>query len=120
MYKLVILIGAQQDLLRFEQGWPLFLAQAEKMPGLRKEAHSQVAAKIYGDADVSMIHEMYFETKAEMEQAMASEEGQAAGRILQVITEGKVTLLFADHLEDDLEHIQSFDNQEENETDHAP
>ena len=39
---------------------------------------------------------------------MESSAGQAAGRMLQRITNGQMTLLFAHHLEDNLENIRAY------------
>lgn len=45
MFKLVVLIEGQDDLLRFESDWPKFLALANKI-GLNK-SHSSIQA--YGE-----------------------------------------------------------------------
>ena len=107
MFKLVILIEPPSDMLKFEERWPEFLDQAEKMPGLKKETFSPVYAKIHGGNQVAMIHELYFESPDALREAMASEAGLAAGAVLQEITDGHVTLLFADHLEDEIANIQA-------------
>ena len=106
MYKLVILIEPQPDWQEFERVWPQFLKQAEKMPGLIRETTSPVDRLLHGHYHVGMIHELYFESLQAVQDAMASPEGVEAGKTLQTITTGKVTLLFADHLEDELENIQ--------------
>lgn len=108
MHKLVILIPPLDDWLAFEQGWPQFLALAEDMPGLRREATSPVARHLHGDYDIAMIHEMYFDSLDAAARAMSSPSGQAAGKVLQTITAGQVTLLLADHLQDDLENIRRY------------
>jgi hypothetical protein len=54
------------------------------------------------------VHELYFDTLPAAQLAMASEPGRSAGRLLQQITGGKVTLFIADHKGDDLEHIRKF------------
>jgi uncharacterized protein (TIGR02118 family) len=115
MFKLVILIEPQIDMLKFEQSWPEFLRQAEKMPGLRRESASPVYARLHGNSQVAMIHELYFDSPDDLREALGSPAGQEAGRILQTITGGKFTLLFADHLEDELKKIKEFDPDEENE-----
>lgn len=107
MFKLVILIEPQLDWLKFEQEWPRFLAAAEKMPGLARESSSPVHQKIHGAFSVGFIHELYFESLPVLREAMASLEGQQAGEILQEVTGGKVTILFADHLEDELANIKA-------------
>jgi uncharacterized protein (TIGR02118 family) len=108
MFKLVVLIEPQDDLLKFETEWPRFLALAEKMPGLVKEAKSSVRSRLYGNLEVSMIFEMFFESFDALKAAMVSPEGVAAGQMLQTITDGKVTLLYSDHMEDDLKNIQAY------------
>ena len=108
MYKLIIIIEPQDDWVAFENGWPVFLAAAEKMPGLRREVTSRVDKLLHGTYHVALVHELYFDDMEAARQAMASDEGQATGQILQLISGGKLTLLFADHLEDELENIKQY------------
>jgi uncharacterized protein (TIGR02118 family) len=105
MFKLMILIEPQINLVEFERSWPEFLKLVEEMPGLRKESLSPVYARVYGEAQVAMIHELYFDTPDDLQAALGSPAGQAAGRKLQDITGGKFSLLFADHLEDELKNF---------------
>jgi hypothetical protein len=107
MYKLVILIEIPDDDPLFENQWPNFLRFAEKMPGLVKEATSRIGNKVFGEYECSMIHELYFESRGDLEKAMSSYDGKVAGSILQRITRGKMTLLFADHQEDTAENLKS-------------
>jgi len=107
MFKLVVLIEAQDDMLRFENNWPRFLALAEKMPGLIKESKSPIHSRLYGSLKVSMIYEIFFESFDALKAAMVSPEGVAAGQMLQTITDGNVTLLYSDHMEDDLKNIRA-------------
>jgi uncharacterized protein (TIGR02118 family) len=108
MYKLIIIIEPQEDWEAFEKGWPEFLAAAEKMPGLRREVTSRVDKLLHGHYHAALLHELFFDTMEAASQAMASEEGQVTGQVLQAISGGKLTLLFADHLEDELENIKQF------------
>lgn len=112
MYKLVILIEPQPDWQEFERVWPEFLKLAEKMPGLIRETTSPVDQLLHGHYHVAMIHELYFDSMETAKQAMASPEGEEAGKRLQIITAGNVTLLFTDHLEDELENIQEHQKQD--------
>jgi hypothetical protein len=107
MYKLVILVEPQDDWEAFEQAWPEFLQRAERMPGLIRETSSPVDRLLHGHYHVGFIHELYFESRGAAQAAMTSLEGQEAGKVLQVITGGGVTLLLAEHLEDELANIQS-------------
>ncbi|MCH7663463.1 MAG: EthD family reductase [Chloroflexi bacterium] len=113
MYKLVILIEPQPDWQEFERVWPQFLKRAEKMPGLIRESTSPVDQLLHGHYHVAMIHELYFESMQSAQDAMASPAGEEAGKTLQTITAGKVTLLFADHLEDELKNIQAHQSQDD-------
>ncbi len=109
MHKLVILIGPVADTEAFQEGWPRFLHHAEEMPGLLREASSQVRSRLYGGAgDFRMIHELFFESPEALEAAMRSSHGKAAGEILQDLTGGQMTLLTADHTEDAIENIRSY------------
>ena len=106
MYKLTILVGALEDYQRFDAQWPDFLAAAETMPGLLREVTSRVDRVVYGKQPVHLIHELHFESLKAAADAMGSPEGEAAGQILQAITGGQVTLLLADHSEDNLPNIR--------------
>ena len=117
MFKLMIVVESQIDMLEFEKSWPEFLKLAEQMPGLRKEAFSPVYARVYGDAQISMVHELYFDSPDDLQAALGSEVGQKAGRKLQQITQGKFSLLFADHLEDELKNLLTEDQDETDEGD---
>lgn len=106
MYKLVILIEPQDHTAEFDARWSEFLAAAEGMPGLRREVTSRVDKVLYGKLAPHLIHELHFDSLKAAGEAMASPAGKRAGEVLQQITGGKVSLLFADHLQDDLAHIQ--------------
>ena len=108
MYKMVILIEPQLDIMRFEEIWPKFLEHAEQMPGLIRETTSQVDRVLAGNCVAEKIHELYFESMEAALEAMASPEGQAAGAILQAITGSQMTLMLAHHLEDELENIKRY------------
>lgn len=106
MYKLVILIEKSVEPAVLDQFWPQFLHHAEQMPGLLRESTSRVDVHLYGGTEYQLQHELFFNSPEEARQAMASEAGRAAGRILQQLSGGRVVLYFADHREDDLENIR--------------
>ncbi|MBE0408928.1 MAG: EthD family reductase [Anaerolineales bacterium] len=108
MYKLVILIDHSKNEEALNDLWPKFLQQAEQMPGLLKETTSRIDKVLYGEYSCSMIHELYFDSVRTLQEAMSSPPGQAAGEILQKMTAGKMTLLLADHREDNLENIRKY------------
>lgn len=106
MHKLIILIDASVDSNKFDDEWPKFLRLAEAMPGLVRETSSWVDGVIFGSCRAKFIHELYFESKEALDLAMKSSQGVAAGRLLQWITEGHVTLMFAQHQEEVLENLK--------------
>ena len=106
MYKLIILIEAQENTKFFNKGWPEFLALAEVMPGLIREVTSRVDRVLHGERAVEMVHELYFASLKSATDAMHSLEGERAGQLLQEITGGKVTLMLADHSQDELSNIR--------------
>ena len=108
MYKLVIMIEDLPDQEQFDQLWPEFLHLSESMPGLIKEATCRVDSTIYGSYHPNLLHELYFESIDDIQEAMSSPQGRAAGSYLQRMTGGKMSLIIADHKEDDLENIRRY------------
>jgi uncharacterized protein (TIGR02118 family) len=101
MHKLIILIPPPANETQFEMAWPEFISLSARLPGLRRETTSRVTAHMFGEHPFSLIHELYFDSPEAARQALASPLGGQAGQTLQLITGGHITLLFADHLEDD-------------------
>ncbi|MFN2211761.1 MAG: EthD family reductase [Anaerolineales bacterium] len=108
MYKLVILIEELPDPEQFDEMWPEFLHVSERMPGLIKEATCRVDSTLYGSYQPTLLHELFFNSIDDIQHAMSSLEGQEAGGLLQQITGGKMSLIIADHKEDDLENIRRY------------
>ncbi len=111
MHKLVILIEPPADWAAFDDAWPQFLHHAEQMPGLLREATSRVDSFLYGERVYALMHELFFETPDAAQQAMASQPGRQAGKVLQAISSGHMVLFFADHKEDDISNLQQYKNQ---------
>jgi uncharacterized protein (TIGR02118 family) len=101
MYKLVILFLSPFAWATFEQGWQKFLGLAEQMPGLRKEAVGDVDELVFGPVSMNYkkIHELYFDSREDLDVALNSEAGQKAGQWLQSFTQGRFLLLIAKHME---------------------
>jgi len=108
MHKLVILIESLQDWQAFESRWPEFLHLAEEMPGLIRETTSRVERFLFGRCEYVKMHELFFDNQSQVERALASSQGHDAGRLLQQITAGNVTLFIAEHKEDDIANIRKF------------
>lgn len=107
MHKLVILIEPLADRTAFDESWPEFLHLAEAMPGLLRETSSQVSLSLSGK-HYAEVHEFFFDSLPAAQAAMASENGRAAGRLIQKITAGKLVLFIADHQEDELANIRQY------------
>jgi len=108
MFKLLIWIDKPEQPAAFEENWPEFLHQAETMPALRRESTSRVDSVLFGQAVPLMIHELFFDSLPDLHAAMASQAGQLAGKTLQRITGGRVSLLILQHTEDNLDHIRTY------------
>ena len=108
MYKLMIVVPPNIINQAFDTGWPEFLHQAESMPGLLRETSVRVVGSLYGDQEIDMVHELYFDTLEDLQNAMRAPEGLAAGQIIQQLTQGQMTLLIAEHREDDIENLRQY------------
>ena len=86
MYKLVIVfLPFYKPSETFTRGWQKFLKLAEQMPGLRKEVVSDPDEIIFGvpHQQFKKIHELYFDSREDLEAALNSDAGQKAGQWLQ-------------------------------------
>jgi uncharacterized protein (TIGR02118 family) len=108
MYKLVIIIERQMDLRAFEIIWPQFLERVESLPGLLRETTAQVDEILTGSYTPEFIHELYFESKEAALAAMSSPKGKEAGQFLQKLTQGAVTLLLAEHMQEDIQNLKNY------------
>ena len=88
--------------------WPDFLHAAESMPGLLREASVRVITSLFGDQEISIVHELFFGTLTDLQEAMQSPDGLVAGQIIQELTQGQMILLVAEHREDDIENLRSY------------
>ena len=101
MYKLTILFKLPTDLPRFEREWAnSFVPLVESMPGVLRIEVSTIDGGPEGPAPFYKIHELYFTSRAEMDEAMNSHTGMRAGYTLNLFAKGLFTILFAEALED--------------------
>lgn len=102
MYKLIVIFRKPPDVMALESRWSQeFVAKAEKMPGLRRVSVSRVVGAPGGATDLHLIHEFYFNDLTDLQSAITSEAGRAAGQALMGFAGDYVTLAFAEHLEED-------------------
>jgi uncharacterized protein (TIGR02118 family) len=102
LYKLTLLFHKPDDPMAFETRWSEeFVPRAEKMPGIRRVAVSRVTGGLEEDVDLHLMHEFFFDDAEALREAMASPEGQSAGRTLMEIAGPFVSLFFSEHLEEE-------------------
>jgi uncharacterized protein (TIGR02118 family) len=102
MHKLMVVFRSSDDSLRLETQWSTeFVARAERMPGLRRVSVSRVVGGPGGATDIKLLHELYFDDLEALQVALASEQGQEAGRALIAFAGEDVSIYFAQHLEED-------------------
>ena len=102
MHKLLLAFPRPADAAAFEDGWSQeFVPQAEQMPGIRKVTVSRVVERLAGEADLYLVHEFIFDDLAAARAAMASPQGQAAGRALMGLAGENVSICLVEHLEED-------------------
>lgn len=102
MHKLTLIFHHSDDDFDLETKWSHeFVPRAEKMPGIRRVAVSRVAGSPSGQVDISLIHEIYFDDLKSLTRALASPEGQEAGRALMSFASDNVTVCYAEHLQED-------------------
>ncbi len=106
MYKLMILIEQPEDPETFEDLWPQFIQWADQIPGLVRIISSVVEYPIQERYPCMRVHELLFNTLEEAEAGLNSVHGTKAGKTLNLMTQGKVTLLMALHLEDEALNVQ--------------
>ncbi|HKZ45006.1 MAG TPA: EthD family reductase [Anaerolineales bacterium] len=101
MYKMVILFEQPINDGSFQENWQIFMGMAEKMPRLRREVVSRIDKVVYSrdGKQYDRMHELIFDSRDALETALQSQSGIASGKFLQDFTQGRITILTAEHLE---------------------
>jgi uncharacterized protein (TIGR02118 family) len=90
------------DVDRFEILWSeRFVGLAEQMPGIKRVTVSRIVGGPENSSNLHLVHEFYFEDADALSRAIASPEGQAAGKALMSFAADYVEVSFAEHLEED-------------------
>lgn len=114
MYKIMLMIPRRVNFGVFDDRWPEFLHLAEQMPGLERESTTLIQEDVYGQGLYSRVYEFFFPDKTALLRGLTSPAGEKAGQVIHEITAGQVTILIAEHKEDQLTHIRfSFSSHEE-------
>src|SRR5258706_4455963 len=95
MVKLTILFHQPTDETTFEGRYNQNLALLEQMPGIRRRQACLVLGSPAGKSPYYRIVEFYFDDHAQLDQALVSPEGRAAGAdLMQFAPDAE--LIFAD------------------------
>jgi uncharacterized protein (TIGR02118 family) len=101
MHKLMVIFKSSDDSLALETQWSTeFVARAERMPDLRRVSVSRIVGGPGGATDLQLVHELYFDDLNSLKAALASKQGQEAGRALMAFAGENVSVYFAQHLEE--------------------
>ncbi len=101
-YKLLIMFLTPEDPAEFERRWAEeFVPLAERLPGLRRVVVARTHGGPAGPVAVYLIHELHFDNFEALRAGMASEAGVRAGQCLVKMAGKRVTLAFAEHMEDE-------------------
>lgn len=98
MVKLVVSYGSPEDPAAFEQHYAnTHVPLVEKIPNLRRfEAGKILGTPDGSPAPVYYLAELWFDSPQELEAAMGSAEGQAAGADVANFATGGATLMIAE------------------------
>ncbi len=83
------------DKVYFDTHVPL----VNKIPNLRRVKISNVTGAPRGEPEFYRIAEMFFDNKAEMDQALASPENAEAGKNLMSFARGLVSFMYAEEVD---------------------
>jgi len=99
MPKLIVLYPPPTDSTTFERRYRLEHVPmvVEKIPGLKKFVAARVVGTPTGTAPYQRVAELYFDSAASLQSAMASAEGQAAvAHAMEISTGGPPVVLIAE------------------------
>jgi uncharacterized protein (TIGR02118 family) len=97
--KLVAIYKKPENVEEFDQHYnEIHAPLAAKMPGLIKLEVNRIYGGPMGDSPFHLIAEMFFETKEDLQNALSSPEGRAAGKDLMGFAGKVVSMHFAEVL----------------------
>lgn len=97
----MLLFRTPPEPFEFDRQWSEgFVSLVEKMPGIRRVAVSRVYGAPSEEVGYHLLHEFFFDDREAMQSAMRSPEGQVAGKALMSFAADLVTILFAEHFEE--------------------
>jgi uncharacterized protein (TIGR02118 family) len=97
MVKLIALYRKPEGAAEFDKHYDSVHAPlVKKYPGLRKLEITRITGAPIGEIKFHLLAEMYFDSKAAMEAALASPEGKAVARDLMNFALPLVTIIFGE------------------------
>jgi uncharacterized protein (TIGR02118 family) len=102
MVKLIILFRAGLRSTEHAEQYNNFLMSLEALPGVRRKSVSNVYSAPGGLVPFRDVIELYFDTRAALEQALTSQPGMKAGNLLLDFAGPDAVTLFAEVMEEDL------------------
>ncbi len=100
MVKFVILFHDPADLDLFEGTYNSFLARIEQIPLIRRRQVNAVLGSPLGQTNLYRVLEVYFDDYDNLNEALNSPAGQAAGGELTRFESGVVDMYFAEVFEE--------------------
>ena len=98
----MLIFRQPMDAMTFEERWSNeFVPAAEALPGLRRVAVTRFKKSLSDPLQLYLVHEFFFDDSDSVQQAMASPQGQVAGETLMSIASEFVSVLVAEHLEEE-------------------
>jgi len=97
MVKLVALYKIPGDTAEFDRHYAgVHTPLVKRYPGLRKLEITRLTGAPLGESKFYLMAEMYFDSRAAMDSALASPEGKAVARDLMSFAAKEVTVFFGD------------------------
>jgi uncharacterized protein (TIGR02118 family) len=100
MVKFMIVFKQPQSLDAFENVYNDLLALVERMPHVRRRQVISVIGSPLGTSPYYRILEVYFDSKAMLEESLTSDQGQEAGGELGRFPQGSFEMIFAEVYEE--------------------
>ncbi|MGQ9816154.1 MAG: EthD family reductase [Candidatus Roseilinea sp.] len=101
MIKLITFFRRPADVNAFEDFFAQhYVPAVNAIPNVRQTTVSRAAGAPSGDPPYYLIHELYFDSPAELTQALNSNEGRNAGALLLSFAQPLVSVMYAEVWED--------------------
>lgn len=96
MVKLIAIYQRPDERSAFEARYQDHMDLVAKVPGLMKMEVGRLVTAPWGEPDLHMVTEMYFESREALDKALASDEMGAAGKQLRSFAKGLYTMYIAE------------------------